>query len=179
MCPLLVLNTRFWLYLCIVNVGTVDPIQLYNIISALLKGFGAKHSNYTVQATIQHTLSNLLFPYCFFHLLLTSSGSSLFPQAVLVPGLFRQVKTQLLASSLPLTPSLLCWKCVVTQDSRYLVAWMWLSAVAKVTGSGVGMNPTAQVGWSSTENVLARSTSGVPFAEAFAEQAINIICVPR
>lgn len=76
------------------------------------------------------------------------------PQVALVPGLYPPVKTQWLDFSLPLTPSLPCLKCAASQDLRCPMAWMPLFAVVKVTDSGVGMSPSAQVGFEFNREML-------------------------
>lgn len=75
------------------------------------------------------------------------------PQVVLVPGLHHLMKTQRLICFLPLTHFLPCLKCAASLDLRCPMAWMPLFAVVRVTDSGVGMSPSAQVGLSSTKNV--------------------------
>ena len=97
--------------------------------------FRAKCLICIIQGTIQHSLTIVCFS----------------PQVELVPGLYPPVKTQWFASSLPLSPFLPCLKCAASPDSRCPAAWMSLFAVVKVTDSGAGMSPSAQVGLSSAE----------------------------
>lgn len=142
MCRMPVLNTSFLLCLCAVKRGHCAWSQLYSLISALLKCLPI-HLSYTEN---HPTLSENCFVSC---LSLPASSDRLFPpQVVLVRGLYPTVTSQTLASSLPLTPFLPFLKCAASQDLLCPMAWMSLFAVVKVTDSGVGMSPSAQVGLS-------------------------------